>query len=432
MSEDSDALKDAEEVYWQELAEQQAVEDQVRKDCNAEYEREHLGDPDLGTGIYNDQPDLVLTEEQEAAVNACVTFIQNAKGPQQKRLGGYAGTGKTTIMKEVIRRIGRKLDPAPCAFTGKAASVLRRKGVYNASTIHQRMYQPVPQADGKTIWMRRGSIDQDYWLVDEASMVSTDIYNDMRKFNLPMLFVGDPGQLEPVGENPELMRDPDITLTKIHRQAETNPILRLADMVRKGSGITLPIIPCPANLVLSRTPMWHKYWFEHEVADTQIICAFNSVRHKVNKDCRSRLGYAPQLLTVGDKVICLRNDYDYGVFNGQQFYVQKVRDENKDGTVIRADLVDDLGQNYRNIPMWKDVFGGKYEMKELEKDYRKFKDIDTCFFDYGYCVTCHKSQGSEWKKVIVLEQSYAAKMFDMNRWRYTAITRAAENLVYCI
>jgi exodeoxyribonuclease-5 len=138
------------------------------------------------------------------------------------------------------------------------------------------------------------------------------------------------------------------------------------------------------------------------------------------------LGYA-DLLHPGDKVICCQNNYDHGVFNGQMFYVQNIRKEAND--IIWCDLVDDLGTPYRNIPMFKDCFGGKRDIDDELR--RELRDIDTCLFDYGYVITCHKSQGSEWKKVVVIEEPWAQKFFkDMNRWRYTAITRAAERLVY--
>jgi exodeoxyribonuclease-5 len=375
-------------------------------------------------------PALQLTPEQEQAVDRIVTWLENApekiEKPYQIRVAGLAGTGKTTIMKAVPARL-RKYDAAPCAFTGKAASVLRRKGVSDASTIHRRMYVPeIDEKTKKTTWRKRGYINEDYWMVDEASMVSTQIYNDMCSFRLPMLFVGDHGQLEPVGENPNLMRDADIVLEKIHRQAEGNPILRLALNVRLGGGIAFPIFPCPDSLTITSNKSWEQHWNPQELVESQIICGFNTTRGRINGTCRSKLGYS-NLIHVGEKVICLQNDAEYGIFNGQIFYVQKICKENEN--IIYVDLVDDLGYTYRDIPMWKEVFTGKLEMKEFDR--ARFRSIDTCFFDYGYCVTCHKSQGSEWKKVIVVEEYYAQKMFDIARWRYTAITRASERLVYC-
>jgi exodeoxyribonuclease-5 len=375
---------------------------------------------------------LVLTEEQDAAVKQAVEWLETYKASpsttiKQFRIAGLAGTGKTTIMKEIRRTVDNYLDleAAPCSFTGKAASVMRKKGLGDATTIHSRMYKPEVDDKGKVTWKRKPFVEQDYWLVDESSMVSTDLYRDMCAFNKPMLFVGDHGQLEPVGENPNLMRNADVVLEKIHRQAEGNPILKLALNVRLGGGVSFPVIPCPDCLRLASSWTWQQYWNKSDLVDTQIICAFNKSRHKINRECRQALGFYDKL-KVGEKVICLQNNHDVGMFNGQMFYVQEITHD--EPLHFRVNLVDDLGRTFNRVKMFKEIFGGGVEVEEARQ---RVRDEDMCFFDYGYCITCHKSQGSEWKNIIVVEQPWAEKYFEIARWRYTAITRAAERLVYC-
>jgi ATP-dependent exoDNAse (exonuclease V) alpha subunit len=260
-------------------------------------------------------------------------------------------------------------------------------------------------------------------IVDEASMLNSQLYNDLLSFNLPILFVGDPGQLPPVGDNPNVMARCDITLSKIHRQAELNPIIRFASDLRTGN-------------------MWG--YGQHKIADSdvialdirnksssmdvllevdQVITAFNKRRLEINRLLRETYNFTEPVV-IGDKLICLRNNRDKGLFNGLILKVTKVHQPTP--TCYVADLIDDLGQTWSDIHMLKKGFNGGFDTKN---------DIfpsgnEVTLFDYGYCITCHKSQGSEWDSVLVLEQWAHEKLWSMPRWQYTAATRAAKKLIY--
>src|SRR5262245_45897619 len=173
-----------------------------------------------------------LTDEQASALSRLLEFSN-----QVQTLGGYAGTGKTMLIKHLVRELPRF---AVCAFTGKAANVLRRKGV-PASTIHSLIYQPVEvtrfDKSGKIVkvveFVRREQLPCSGVIVDEASMVSREIHDDLVAYDLPLIFVGDHGQLEPVADHDfNLMRNPQITLEQIHRNA--GPISRFANFLRQG------------------------------------------------------------------------------------------------------------------------------------------------------------------------------------------------------
>lgn len=252
-------------------------------------------------------------------------------------------------------------------------------------------------------------------IVDEASMVSSVLYNDLMSFNLPILFVGDHGQLEPIGDNPNLMADPEIRLEKIHRQAENNPILRLAAALREEREVPRRWASTDGALTLdTREAFWNAV---HNLDDYQFICGYNKTRHDVNKIVRSKRGFT-EVLHEGDVVICLKNNYDFMVFNGMQATVRKIR--KRRGKTIDMQIETEDGEMIE-ITCLKEQFG-----REVFKEHM---DREVALFDYGYGITCHKSQGSEFDRVAVLEE--VASMWERKRWTYTAATRARDVLLYC-
>jgi exodeoxyribonuclease-5 len=129
------------------------------------------------------------------------------------------------------------------------------------------------------------------------------------------------------------------------------------------------------------------------------------------------LGFT-HIVQPGDRLICLKNNRTWGVYNGQQFVVQDVEGE-YGRTVDLAVLADD-GRSF-TLPCLKEQFG-----RDRIEDCRSQEVV---LMDYGFCVTAHKAQGSEWDEVLVLEE--IASGWDARRWRYTAATRAKNRLIYC-
>lgn len=371
------------------------------------------------------------TDEQQAAVQRIISWLTDPSAPLMFRMGGYAGTGKTTTIKYLLHllQLARNGDGSDelsflmgktamvCAFTGKAASVLRKKGV-QASTIHSLMYRPVPKAGGgpnDIEWRRVAYFDLpgNFFIVDEASMISSDIYKDMLEYGLKMLFIGDPGQLEPVGDNPNLMRNPDVTLMKIHRQALESPIIELATNIR--NGYPLPKSSAHPDLIIR-----DKNLNTHDLLGvTQVICAKNATRQRINTVCRQAYSRV-ELLEKGDKLIITKNNKDLGVFNGMIVYVREISSDNHRRWNC---LLEDEDQNMIGwLPIAKEPFSAVFDAK----NYRHPKDLVQA--DYGYCVTCHKAQGSEWEHVLVIYEWMPPNVWCMKRWGYTAFTRASKRL----
>jgi len=386
-----------------------------------------------------------LSAEQLAAVDRVATWFHDVQDDvpgfdvpdfrtRRFRLGGLAGTGKSTIVKWIAREIG--VDVGICAFTGKAAYVLRQKGMRQATTMHRLMYDPVAACEGCGMLAKEFGDRPDHWcahtkvskqfvrkvvipyglvIVDEASMVNRQLMDDLEAFGVPVLYVGDHGQLEPIGDNPKLMVDPDIRLETIHRQAEGSEILKLAHLVREGK---TPETTGPKAQVVRANTM------PRDAPDYDaIICGFNKDRVAINAWVRRQHGRTGPV-TAGDRVVCLRNDHDLGIFNGMLATVTDVR-------VMKAanghsmpvmDVIDDSGDEFESLRYAPEQFGEEATLR----DNRKEKTL----WDFGYALTCHRCQGSEFSRVLVLEQ--IAPKWDPRRWRYTAVTRAADELVYCV
>lgn len=362
---------------------------------------------------------IILTEEQQEALVRIQSWFRG-KEKQIYCLGGYAGTGKTTIMKFVLRELHCRF--AACAFTGKAASVLRKKGVH-ASTIHSLIYEV--SEDPKThelVFIKRHELPYDLIVIDEASMVSKDLYEDLKSFDIPMLCVGDPGQLPPVGDNPGLMDRPDYVLQTIHRQALESPIIRLSEYIRtkKYMPVYDKAFDCGEDLIFRDKKIKTDVFVEFD----QIICATNKTRAILNGAARKKFGYDGPLCE-GEKVICVKNNRRFGVFNGQIFWIEEL----KFNPTGNADVIlkDELDKRYL-LTIWMEPFvlGSDFDPKV------KYCQPHMCHFDYGYAITCHKSQGSEWDHVLVYDEVMPPKVWDMAKWRYTAYTRASKKLTICI
>ena len=384
-------------------------------------------------------PLFSLTDEQQLAIDTIIKWYNDLSGsPQSKvfKLGGYAGTGKTTVIKALRERLGvEKVSTEVTAFTGKACAVLRRKGV-RANTMHSLMYRCEQLDDGFHFYKKdRIDSDPDLLIIDEGSMISTELWNDARSMVRKILVVGDPGQLEPVGDNPNLMLQPDFTLTKIHRQASESPIITLAQSIRTGGYLNPgPLVTSPSGL--SSLLIRKKDFSRTDLsASDQIICARNNTRSGWNDNLRMNMpGFVDKGLMVGEKLIVLRNNQQHRVFNGLLLWVDEILGEDyirknkwsKDSDkcwIINCH--DEVGDRYTKLPIWQESFKRKLKDKE-------YAPRSVVHADYGYVITCHKSQGSEWDRVFVIDEYMPPTVWDMKRWRYTAITRAAKGLVYAV
>jgi len=361
--------------------------------------------------------DFELSQDQSKAYETMRDWYKSAiekVKPDYLTVGGFAGTGKTTLIRKFIdeKPFGTKI--AVAAFTGKATHVLRKKGMHNATTLHRMMYSP-ECVDGECTFIRKSKEDftENLIFVDEGSTVNLKLFDDILYFQKPTIFVGDMGQLEPIGDDPKLMANPDVQLTQIHRQAAESPIIDFSRRIRTGEEFDY----CDGDLsiVPPGDPM------DYAMDVDQVICGFNRTRYELNEQIRERKDMKG-LLSVGDKMVCLNNNMLFGVFNGMIATVESIVDE------FREYYICDMRTEDDSLIQSLSISKALIRKQVRPSDFRFEKK--TTYWDYGYALTCHKCQGSEWDKVLVVHEVHES--WSNKRWSYTAATRASSKLVYMI
>jgi len=385
---------------------------------------------------------------QQAALDAAHSWLDDPKDRPIFRLFGPAGTGKTSLAQEIMS--GRNATFA--AFTGKAALVLRRKG-NAASTIHSLIYlpkakcslrlkeleghlsqarlanEPTDELEAKVRAERENvrrpsfSLNMDSELpeyevlcLDEVSMVGSQIGNDLLSFNVPILALGDPFQLPPVRDGGFFTNaKPDVLLTEIHRQAADSPIIKMATIVRTGGDLEAMEYG-PGCRVVDRLKFEQ---VEHAAYD-QVLVGRNATRKAYNARYRAEvLGRVSMLPETGDRLVCLQNDHEKGLLNGGLW------------NVVTCDVVDD---DYLMLTITDDDSGATLSTMAHRAHFEGKEDQlgpyawqEAASFDYGYALTVHKAQGSEFDRVLLVDES-ACFRDSARRWLYTGITRAAREL----
>lgn len=400
--------------------------------------------------------------QQEAALKAVGAWLRDRSASQVFKLFGYAGTGKTTMARHIADTAGREVLFG--AYTGKAAHVLRSKGCANASTIHQMIYLAKDKSKLKLIELERSLDEARYMaklegdttnrelvnlekevreererlsqpaftlnmqsevqyaglvIIDECSMVDGRMGDDLLSFGTKVLVLGDPAQLPPVGGGGFFTNgEPDVMLTDIHRQAKDNPIIAMATKVRKQERLKLG--DYGESCVIEKAKLDPTI----PLGADQLLVGRNKTRHGANRRLRELHGFVDSALPVaGDKVVCLRNNHDLGLLNGSLWCVDDSlhTPEMEDRLYLTISPLDD-GMDYSfPVETWTAPFAGQeftipwWERKEAEE------------FDYGYALTVHKAQGSQWANVVLFDESFVFRA-DRWKWLYTGITRAADTI----
>jgi exodeoxyribonuclease-5 len=478
-----------------------------------------------------------LSPDQHEVYNSVLSWLRHPTS-EPLTLGGYAGTGKSTLVSLVAREVDL---PSFCAYTGKASSILRRKlkaggidtvgaqrgkprrDVYGEELVEQRPYcgtihsliykmcecrdplyleKPCPQegcseetiwSEGRSLclgghaglietekallalegkhvyvkrnpdgscamcgnkgWLRREILDRDYSLiiVDEASMVDDTMLRDLLSYEIPILAVGDHGQLPPVSGTGSLMKNPMLRLEQIHRQAEGNPIIALSKMVREQG--MLPDSTSDDRVRLGGLRQLEAL-IEQRYADASaerllemgLACYTNRRRVGMNEAVRKARGVTKtgrELPRKGEHVICLRNMKPPGmepVYNGMRGVLQNDADWKDNGrdddseTHLTASVAfpeDDIAA--REFDMLAHQFGRERTYSQVEElaqetGIRSFGAAGA-LFDFGYAMTVHKMQGSQFDDLVVAaERPGPVSNEDWRRWLYTAVTRASNKL----
>lgn len=390
---------------------------------------------------------MELTKKQEEGLKIAVARHKNRE--KYTVISGYAGTGKSTLVKFIIDALDVDQNKVVYAtYTGKAAEVLRKKGNPNAMTLHKLLYDSIPRQGGGFIRIPKKQLDYSIVVVDEVSMVPKTMVDMLLKHKVYVIFLGDPFQLPQIDkkETHTLLDKPHIFLDQVMRQAAESEIIQLTMKIRNGEQIDFmsgkEVIIAPKTSLVTGHLTW---------AD-QIICATNASRISLNNQMREILGYSG-LPQDGERMICLRNywedfseDGSSSLVNGMTGIIKNpfesfrmtpmyVKMKNHKMDIIQGDFISDDGNTFNSVEIDK----GMITTGEFSLDWRetyalgrlknKIGDIVPREFTFGYAITCHKSQGSEWDKVLVIEERFPFDKKEHARWLYTACTRASEKLV---
>ena len=389
---------------------------------------------------------MILTAKQEQGLKIAIERYNNHE--PYTVIAGYAGVGKSTLIRFIIAELNLPREQvAYIAYTGKAAQVLRNKGCPNAMTAHRLLYKSHPRDDGTFIHIPVDTLaPYKLIVVDEISMLPKRMWEQLLYYHVHVIALGDPGQLPPVAaENNGALEHPHVFLDEVMRQAAESEIIQLTMDIRAGN-------PLKYNLgnevrVVSREELLKPgflFWGD------QIICGKNDTRRYINHKMRESYWkdqYQDEPI-VGDKLICLRNDWEVinetsdALVNGLTGTLVNIRYAETGAEINpwmeRTPIIDfqpdiegtaafyGIEADYKLLMTGETTVTRGYNSnwKKIPKAYHPHE------FDYGYAITCHKSQGSEFDKVIVLEEFLKSESReDHIRWLYTAATRASQKLI---
>jgi len=233
---------------------------------------------------------------------------------------------------------------------------------------------------------------------------------------VPLLVLGDPAQLPPIqGGGFFTDAKPDAMLTEVHRQARDNPIVRLSMDIRAGNVLALG--RHGDSQVVDRSEL-----DPHRVLEAdQVLVGRNVTRRAYNARLRERRGFAGALPVAGDKLVCLRNNRRKGLFNGALWVVKERPKPRRQILRMRLRPDEDITDRMIKVSVRPECFTGQIE--QLDWPLRRRFDE----FDFGYVLTVHKAQGSQWDDVVLFDES-GAFSDNRERWLYTGVTRAAKRL----
>lgn len=396
---------------------------------------------------------VTFSAEQERALDAVGKFLKSKDWAFV--LTGAAGCGKSTLAQRINGD-----GVLYCSPTGKGADALRKRSKVQASTVHKVLYKPKEKGKGRIAELterilkeekskapdlkiitdlsrelrdERKRIRTPSWsvppdaeckaakllVVDECFMLNAQVIGDLRQNTKKVLFLGDPYQLPPVaGDCPLSSQKADSHLTEVHRQALENPILYAATEIRQGRAIPRATVKNEHG-----SYQWLKKsetGWDHYRDVEQIIVAKNATRRKFNDHYRARIGFKPGM-TVGDRIIFLKNDHDIGIYNGSvgvlnEFHAVDFEDSRgqRHPNCYEITVTLDDGRIVPAVPVWDGALRGEHTADGP-------REVNA--IDYAYALTGHKAQGSEYDSTLVYDEGFG-DMPTWRRWIYTTITRA--------
>ena len=397
---------------------------------------------------------MTLNEDQKKALIKFKYWYKEFRSPAKCvrswfEISGAAGTGKTTLAKYLFSSVGiEQKQILYMAYVGKATMALSRNGLF-AKTIHSAIYNVewIPyevlekDEDGKLI--KRTKLKQEFVLkdylgynikaivVDEGSMVPNNIAEDILSFGLPVIVLGDLNQLPPVFGAPFFLQDPDAILRKIMRQAEDSPIIRLSQDILHSNRFNLGAYDKTGHVKIYEDKPGLE--LDYKQFDS-IIVGKNKTREAYNKYIRECVYERKGPVTIGDKLICRKNNWDYfthdGLFliNGLVGTVTDIDYEHSNNRYLSLELLPDgYKRPFTDIRLDRKLFNIPISKKrEISSSFSNY-DV----FEYAYAITCHLSQGSQYDNVLVKYEPMGTSDY-CRKWLYTAITRAIERVTLIV
>ena len=406
----------------------------------SKFSRPYDGDAEKDVEYIQKTKGISFAERQKEAIKESLCH-------QIMVLTGGPGTGKTTTLNGIIANLeSKKITFALAAPTGRAAKRMTELTGKEAKTIHRLLEYGMAPGNTEPAFLRNrdNPLQQEVIIIDEASMVDLPLFDSLLKaipLSSRLIMVGDANQLPPVGPGTvfkDIIRSglvKVVELNEIFRQSGESLIVTNAHKIIHGE---FPICTETKNdfffmraenaeeltgklvsLYTDRLP--GAYDFD-PLADIQIICPTkktdtgtialnNHLKEAANPKSfnKDELKFRETVFRTGDKVMQIKNDYDIdvekdngefdnGVFNGDIGIIERV--DKVDGTVKV-----------------------KYEDKTVLYTMENLDEIEP-----AYAITVHKSQGSEFKAVILPLLEGADVLFTRNLL-YTAVTRAKNLLI---
>lgn len=388
----------------------------------------------------------MLNEKQQKGLEIAVDRYN--QGYKYTTIAGYAGTGKSFLVKVIVQALGLDPETDVCfaTFTGKAAQVLIDRGNKNCMTLHKLLYKATRLPNGKFIYKPVDGIPYKLIIVDEVSMTPASMLDELFKHHCHVIMLGDPFQLPVINkkDSHDFLDYPHIFLDEIMRQEAKSGIITLSMKIREYQNYRS--FDSEDAVVFSKDKLNNNLLLWADI----ILTATNKTRIAVNTAVRRLLG-KESYIDEGDKLINLHNEWeklssnDNPLTNGVIGYLTNIYEsyvpfperigvQGNKVDVICGDFISETGENFGSVQIDKKcLITGEPTLTPRQK-YLISRDIklkDTMPFEmtYGYCVTGHKAQGASWPKVLVLEENFPSAREEHARWLYTACTRSEKKCV---
>lgn len=397
---------------------------------------------------------IELNNEQIYAIYEGETWF-NKQNDQVFEISGPAGSGKTTLILYLIERLGLDLDQVLfVAYMGKAACRMALNGL-PAKTIHSAIYRYekviARDENNKIIYTENGKVKKvgkfvlkdrvgkgiKLIVLDEGSMVNEEIATDLLSFGIPVIVLGDLNQLPPVFGNPFFLREPNVILKQVMRQNEGNPIIYLSQRVLNDEPLDIGVYGTSEVIPKSSIKDFH-----FSKADI-VLTETNRLRWNINNFFREELRGYKQLdyPHIGEKVICRKNNWsrsvDNGIYltNGMSGFVDDIFKNTYDKKTMMMDFRPDFTKSiFKNVKFnYPYMYAIPTSMIDDDSHIEQpIVDMYNDRFEYGYAITTHLSQGSQYGTVLYLNENMMRTKEDRRRLAYTAITRAIKSITIVV